>query len=384
MKNKAKETIELHQEELHSIAKSLFDHPEIGNEEIYASQFLSKYLLDQGFDVQEHYIVPTGFRATYDSKKPGRTVAILCEYDALPEIGHGCGHNLIAAIGVGAGLGIKSVIDEIGGRVVVLGTPAEENFGGKVSMVEGGCFDDIDFAMMVHPQALTILSTPTLALKPLKFEFFGKTAHASAQPEKGINALDAAVLAYININMLRQYLPSHARVHGIIREGGQAANIIPEYASLEYYFRGVNRAFVEDLADKATKAVEAACLTTGCTFKSTVYETQYDDLITNQTLLATYKKNLDDLGVECSTIDEGQGSTDMGNVSYVVPTIHPYIGIGGNVRGHSRELALQTISESGTRALLQASTCLAFTAIDVLSDAELFNSIQQEFSSSTK
>ena len=186
-----------------SIVKTLYENPEIGNEEFETMELLTNYLIKAGFDTTKGYVVPTGFIGKYDTGKPGPTIAFMCEYDALPEVGHGCGHNLIAGIGVAAGEALKAVIDEFGGKVYVLGTPAEENFGGKVSMAQAGVFDDIDVALMVHPGTKNGLGGKSNAINPVKFEFFGKNAHG-CHPQDGASALDAAVMTYIQINLLRK------------------------------------------------------------------------------------------------------------------------------------------------------------------------------------
>lgn len=366
--------------------KQMYDHPEIGNQEFESMALLGKMLEEKGFEVETGYVVPTGFIGKYNSGKPGPTIAYLCEYDALPEVGHGCGHNLIAGIGVGAGVALKSVIDQLGGQVWVVGTPAEENFGGKVSMAEAGVFDNVDVAMMIHPSTYNGLGGRTNALNPVKFEFFGRNAHG-CRPQEGKSALDAAVLTYININLLRQFAEPNTYIHGIIREGGGAANVIPAYASMEYYFRGTTMAYVQKLTEKALKCAEAACLATGTTFKHSIYECPYDDININYGLTKLLTQSYESLGItEIEPVDEvPHGSTDMGSVSYCCPALHGYIKIADDsVTGHSKEMASATIAPEGRQALLDGATALADVGVKLLTQPELLAEIKAEFEASVK
>ena len=268
-------------DEIMELVKDLYDHPEIGNEEFRSMGVLCDKCRLLGFEVSEGYVVPTGWIAKYDSKKPGPTIAYLCEFDALPEVGHGCGHNLIAGIGITAGAALKSKIDELGGQIWIIGTPAEENFGGKVSMAEAGVFDNVDVAMMLHPSDENGLGGRTNAIYPLKFEFFGKNAHG-CHPRDGKSALDAAVLSYVNINFMRQFAPANSFIHGIIRNGGEAANVIPAYASLEYYFRAATMKEAKAMGEQAIQCVEGACKACGTTYETSVYECPYEDNVINR------------------------------------------------------------------------------------------------------
>lgn len=366
--------------------KQMYDHPEIGNQEFESMALLAKILQEKGFETETGYVVPTGFIGKYNSGKPGPTIAYLCEYDALPEVGHGCGHNLIAGIGIGAGVALKSVIDQLGGQVWVVGTPAEENFGGKVSMVEAGVFDTVDVAMMIHPGTNNGLGGRTNALNPVKFEFFGKNAHG-CRPQEGKSALDAAVLTYMNINLLRQFAEPNTYIHGIIRDGGGAANVIPAYASMEYYFRGTTMAYVKELTEKALKCAEGACLATGTTFKHSIYECPYDDVNINYGLTKLLTESYETLGItDIEPVDEvPHGSTDIGSVSYRCPALHGNIKIAEKtVTGHSKELAAATISPEGRQALFNSSVALADIGTKLLTDPKLLADIKAEFEESIK
>ena len=368
------------------LVKEMYDNPEVGNEEFETMELLTNYLIKAGFETTKGYIVPTGFLGKYESKKPGPKIAFMCEYDALPEVGHGCGHNLIAGIGIAAGEALKSVIDEIGGTVLVVGTPAEENFGGKVSMAEAGVFDDIDAALMVHPGTKNGLGGRSNALNPIKFEFFGKNAHG-CHPQDGASALDAAVMTYIQINLLRQFVEPQTFIHGIIREGGEAANVIPAYASLEYYFRAPTMKYAKEVTERAIQCAKGACEATGTTFKTSVYECPYEDTLINYTLADILKEKYEELGVEnIEPVNEvGGGSTDVGAVSYKCPTIQGGIKIADScVTGHSKEMAAATISPEGKAGLIKAAEGIALVAFDLITKPELLEKAKQEFEKATQ
>ena len=362
------------------IVQTLYDNPEIGNEEFESMALLVKHLEEAGFETESGYVVPTGFLGTYDTKKPGPTIAFMCEYDALPEIGHGCGHNLIAAIGVAAGEALKEVIDEYGGKVLVVGTPAEENFGGKVSMAEAGVFDDVDVALMVHPGNENGVGSRSNALMPLKFEFFGKTAHGS-HPENGISALDAAAMSYIQINLLRQFVKPHTYIHGIIKNGGEAANVIPDYASLEYYFRAPTMPYAKEVSEKATEVVKGISQANGTRLEISEYECPYEDTVINYKLADILTEKYTELGVEdIKPVNEvGAGSTDVGAVSYKCPTIQGNIKIvPEHIGAHTTELADATISEAGEEGLVNAATGIALVALELLEKPELLEEVKAE------
>lgn len=363
------------------IAQTLYDNPEIGNEEFESMALLIEYLEQAGFTTESGYVVPTGFLGTYDSGKPGATIAFMSEYDALPEIGHGCGHNLIAAIGVAAGEALKTVIDQYGGKVLVVGTPAEENFGGKVSMAEAGVFDDVDVALMVHPGSKNGVGSRSAALVPVKFEFRGKGAHAAANPWDGVSALDAAVMSYVQINLLRQMAKPHTTIHGVIKDGGEAANVIPDYASLEYYFRAPTMAYAREMSEKAIAMVEGISEANGTTVEISEYECAYEDTVINYALADILKEKYEDLGVaDVQAVDETTGgSTDVGAVSYKCPTIQGNIKImPESVSAHTREMADATLTEAGQIGLLKAAQGIALVALELLQNPEKLEAVKAE------
>ena len=363
------------------LVQYMYDHPELGFKEYKAQKIMCEYLESKGFEVEKGLAVETDFVATYKSKKEGPTMAFMCEYDALPEVGHGCGHNLIAGIGIAAGEGLKGVIDEIGGTIKIVGTPGEENFGGKVEMVKAGVFNDVDVALMVHPGTKNGLGGKSSALNPIKFEFFGKNAHG-CRPQEGASALDAAVMTYMQINLIRQFAEPLTYIHGIMKDGGLAANVIPAYASLEYYFRAPTMKYAKEITEKAIKCAKGACEATGTTFKTTVYECPYEDTLVNYKLAEMLKEKYEMLGVtDINPVNEDPvGSTDVGSVSYVCPTIQGGIKIAEDyVTGHSKELAAATISEQGTQALKDASKAIAYVAYDLITNPDLLKAVKDEF-----
>ncbi|MCR5481345.1 MAG: M20 family metallopeptidase [Clostridia bacterium] len=382
MKKKIVETVEKKLDELFEISKSMYENPEISNEEFVSSEKLSVFLKKEGFEVTKPYCdFETGFRAEYKSAKPGPCIAYFCEYDALPGVGHGCGHNLICTMSVGAGLALKSVLDEIGGRLLIFGTPAEEQSGAKVPYAAKGVFDEVDAALMAHPSPLSQESGYSLALSPIRFEYTGKAAHAAAQPEKGINALDAVILLYNGLNALRQHVPEGTKIHGVITDGGLAPNIVPDFAAANFYFRATNKKILEDVQNKALSIAEGAAAMTGATLKWNHFEDPYDDMLTNRTLSDAFTANLKELG-ETTVLKPGMGigSIDMGNVSYRCPAIHPWVGLGDEALVlHSKEFADRTVTDSGKKALALAAKALAFTGYDIITKPELLKAIKAEF-----
>lgn len=358
------------------ISDYIYENPELGNEEYKAVKVLTELLKEHNFEVEERYLnMDTAFKAAFDSGKPGLTIGYLCEYDALPGIGHGCGHNMIGTISSGAGIVLSKIIDQVGGKIIVYGTPAEETNGAKVIMVEEGAFDELDCAMMVHPNDKTYASGTSSALYPIQFTFKGKTAHAASCPEQGINALNAVIQLFNGIDALRQHVIKDVLMHGIITEGGVAANIVPERAVAQFYIRAAKKATIEEVLEKVKNIARGAALMTGCELEMDRYELPYDDLNTNEVLSEAFNENLRSLGItEIHAPKTGGGSSDIGNVSYVTPTIHPYISISNcEVRGHSRELAKATTESLGHERLLTAVLALAYTGYDVLTKKVILN-----------
>lgn len=368
--------------ELLEISAYMYKNPELGDREFESSKRLAHLLKEHGFSIEWGIAGrQTAFRAEFSSSKPGPAVCFLAEYDALPGIGHGCGHNLIGTMSTGAGIVLSKVLAETGGRVVVLGTPAEETNGAKVPMSEQGVFDDIDVAMMVHPSGESHMSGDSLAMDALQFTYYGKAAHAAAAPEKGINALDSVLLLFNGINALREHLPQDVRIHGIIKEGGKVANIVPDLASAQFYLRAATRAQLDGVVKKVKDIAEAAALMTGAKVEISNYELSYDNMVTNETLSEVFAKNLSDVSQKPIHPPKlSYGSMDMGNVSQVVPAIHPYIGLNDpGLVAHTKEFAEKTVSKAGRQTLVEGVLALAFTGYDCLSDPELLKAIKEEF-----
>lgn len=369
MKEKIFKEGQLIKDKLREISDYIYNNPELGNEEYKAVEALMKFLKEHDFEIEAPIAgMDTAFKATFDSGKPGMTIGYLCEYDALPKIGHGCGHNMIGVMSAGAGVALSKVLNEIGGKVIVYGTPAEETNGGKVILAEAGVFDELDAAMIVHPDGETRASGSSSALYPIRFIYKGKTAHAASCPEKGINALNSVIQLFNGIDALRQHVTPDVRMHGIITKGGVAANIVPDEAIADFYFRASTKERVNEVVEKVKKIAEGAALMTGATLEMERYELPYDDLKTNEILSEMFNNNLRELGItEIKEAKTTGGSSDIGNVSHVAPTIHPYIGITDcPIVGHSVEMAKATTTDKAHDRLLIAALAMAYTGHDII------------------
>jgi amidohydrolase len=380
-KHQAITIIDALQDDLWEIVSKLYENPELAFNEHQSMLLISNYLEDSGFEIERGTGgLETAFQATLVGKSDSPKIAFLAEYDALPEIGHACGHNLIAAAALGAGLGLKPLMEDLSGTLKVIGTPAEEGGGGKCIMVESGVFEDIDAAMMFHPASKNMVTRGSLASMRVNLEFFGKTAHAAASPQEGINALDAMILTYNNINALRQHLQIKDRIAGIITHGGDAANIIPGYTSAEFSVRGESEKRRGEVLDKFISCIEAAAKATGCKAK---YEALpgYTEIVPNSIIAQKFSENLTTLGREVIQPgpNERMGSTDMGNVSKVVPAIHPYLEtVPEEIPGHSVEFADICMTETGKSSMLDAAKSMAMTAIDLFMEPELLLEARKE------
>lgn len=384
MKNQLNEIMDGIITDLWKISDHLYENPELGDQEFESMELLTGYLAKHGFDIEKGIVDrPTAFKAQFDSGKPGPHIAYLAEYDALPGVGHGCGHNLIGTMSTGAGIAVSKLLEETGGKVTVFGTPAEETNGAKVPMSEQGTFDGVDVAMILHPAGSSQLSGESLAMDAIQFSYTGKPAHAAANPEEGINALDSVLHLFSGINALRQHVKPDVRMHGIIPEGGEAANVVPAKATAQFYLRAKDREYLSEVVEKVKGIAQGAALMTGASLEISNYELSYDNMITNQALSQAFTKNLEQTSVHPVLPEkESYGSIDMGNVSQVVPAIHPYIGLNKpDLIAHTKEFADKTISEDGHRALKEGALSLAKTGFDVLTDRDLLEAIKKEFAS---
>ncbi|EEM16230.1 MULTISPECIES: M20 family metallopeptidase [Bacillus] len=384
-RNSITESIERNREKYLKTSHDIHANPEIGNQEFFASRALSLLLGSTGFQLQ-HNIAghETGFIARKSSGKQGPTIAFLAEYDALPGLGHACGHNLIGTISVAAAIALSETIEEIGGEIVVFGTPAEEggpNGSAKASYVKAGLFNNIDAALMIHPSGKTATTSPSLAVDPLDFHFYGKSAHAAASPEEGINALDAVIQLYNGINALRQQLPSDVKIHGVITEGGKAPNIIPDYASARFFIRAATRKRCVEITEKVRNIAKGAALATGTTVKINQFQNEIDELLVTKTFNEVVAEELENLGEDVNRKERlGIGSTDAGNVSQVVPTVHPYIKIGpDNLVAHTNEFREAARSELGDKALVTSAKVLAYVAYRLITEEGTLDQIKEEF-----
>lgn len=365
------------------IARNIGQRPELGYEEFFASGLLTEQLEAAGFRVTRNVLdMETAFIAEYRSPKPGPVLGLLCEYDALPELGHACGHHLICTMSLAAAISLIPAVDQLGGTVRVYGTPAEETSGAKVPMASAGLFDDLDAALMAHPHHRYEASGTSLAMDAVQVEFFGKAAHAAANPQDGINALDAVLLLFNAINALRQQTRSDTRIHGIIADGGKAPNIIPDYACARFYVRSEDRAYTSVLTEKLKACAQGAAQQTGCTVDIGFYEFSYDELRTNEVLSDAFNRNLNELGIPSSAIHRGKdnGSLDLGNVSHRCPAIHPYVQIcEAPYALHTPEFRDAAMSEEAFGRMLIGAKALAGTACDLLADPALRAEVKRAF-----
>jgi amidohydrolase len=357
------------EEELRSISRWMYENPELKFEEFESSRRLSEFLDDNGFDVTYPvYGLETAFEANVGTSGP--RVVICCEYDALPAVGHACGHNIIATSSLGAGVALAGLADELGIRITVLGTPAEEGGGGKLSLIEAGAFEDAAASMLIHPSPRNLADPRLLAAQGINVEFHGKEAHAAATPHIGINALDAFVQAYNNISTLRQQFEPGDRVHGVIDDGGVAPNVIPAYTKSRWIVRAATTERFEILRKRVMACFEAAATATGCRLETSFeYDPPYIDLISNEVLTELFVANATGIGRQMPTFAETGlptfASSDMGNVSHIVPSIHPSIAIETDAVNHQPEFAAATITPSGEMAIRDGALAMAHTIIDM-------------------
>jgi amidohydrolase len=364
-------------------SRAIHAHPELNYEEHYAHQVLTDLLEEQGIVPVRH---AHGLATAFDSSvgTSGPTIAVLCEYDALPGVGHACGHNVIATAGLGAGLAAAVVAEQAGGRLRIMGTPAEEGGGGKVKMARAGAFDGIDAAMMVHPADADLAAMDCLAIQELDVDYIGKASHAAAAPWEGRNALDAAVLGYLNVAALRQHIRPNERVHGIFTKAGDKANIVPQEASTNWLIRSATIDSLQPLKERVLTSLLAGAAACGCTAEHAWVGESYADMVDNGPMVASYVANAARLGrtvVDAATLGRKvTGSTDMGNVSYLVPSIHPMIKVAPDgVPIHSLDFARFAGGPDGDQAVVDGAKAMAMTVVDLWTSAELLGRVREEF-----
>jgi amidohydrolase len=386
LKSRAVSAVDELADELWDLALRIHAHPELCYHEEKAAGWLTEFLEKRGCRVERGSGgLPTAFRAEVSGTGAGPTVAILAEYDALPGIGHACGHNIIATAAAGAGAAAAAVAQAgrlpLVGRLLVIGTPAEEGGAGKVRLLEAGVFRDVDVAMMIHPRSRTRLWRPSLGLTKAKVEYFGKAAHAASAPWRGVNALNAVISLFNALDAMRQQLRPEARVHGVITMGGQQANIIPEHTAAEFYLRAPDKTYLSELRRRFEAAAEGAALATGCRVQVTFDPIIHDPVRTNHTVLAVFARNLERIGFPVDPDDAGgYGSTDAGNVSHALPLIHPYIRVApDDVPNHSREFTEAAASPRARAGMVAGAKALALTALDLLADPRTVEAAKAEF-----
>ena len=387
LKNQISQFIDTNAKIYQDISLAIHAKPEVSDFEYFASQTLSEQLKKEGFEIE----LPaaghrTGFAATYKSNKPGPTVVFLAEYDALAGLGHGCGHNVFGATSSLAGAALKSIVDQIGGEVRVYGTPGEEggqNGSAKGSFVKKGYLNDVDFALCTHPGSGSEdgLSTRNYACAPVDIEFLGKPAHAAGCPQDGINALDAQILTYAAIGVLRQQLTDRIRIHGVIVEGGTAPNVIPEYTKAKYYIRAADIDTLHELYEKVENIVKGSALQTGCTSSMKLYQNLVENMVLTPSLDAIYEKYITELGNTVKHVEDVvmPGSSDVGNISQVVPTIQPHISITDvQIAGHSQDMVNASCSQKAMDAIVKGAKALAFTALELFENPEELVKVKED------
>ncbi len=385
LKQRIIDAVDQHADALLGVSHDIHARPELAFEEHFACDRLVSALrtfdLDAASDV---YTLPTAFECSLPTATDGPTVALLAEYDALPGIGHACGHNLIATAALGATVALHTVADELPGRVRLLGTPAEERGGGKELMARAGAFDGVDAALMIHPAGINMSAMPCICVAEVEVVYHGRSAHASAMPHKGVNALDAILLAYQAISNLRQHIRATERIHGIITEGGQAPNVVPDRTVGEFYVRAANEKALARLKPRVQACFDAGATGTGCEVEVNWANVDYLDLNTNWPLADVFQQHAETLGRDFVSREQLRamtgGSTDMGNVSHRVPSIHPMLAAAPeNVVIHNPEFATWAASAMGDLAALDGAKSLALTAADYLLSDTLQQASRQAF-----
>lgn len=374
------DAIDAGHERMVALSRDIHAHPEVMFEERYAARVLTSELDAAGFETQRGAGgLETAFVARAGVQE-GPLIALIAEYDALPGLGHACGHNLIATAALAAGLALGKVIDRLPGQIAVIGTPAEEGGGGKVKMRDAGVFSDVDAAMMTHMAMENVTRPIFLAVAPIDMAFHGRASHAAAAPEAGVNALDAVIQTFNGINALRQHVRSDARIHGIVVNGGQAANIVPEYASARFACRARDIAYTRQLVEKVRACAEAAALATGARLEFTA-QAPLEHVASNTVMADAYAERLRKLGVTSSlTQRDGPASTDMGALSHAVPAIHPLVQIADfPVAWHTPEFRDAAWSDRGQAGMRLAAKAMALTTLDLLTRPGMLAAVKAEF-----
>lgn len=379
--------LERERDALLELSHRIHAHPELRFEEVLASTWLAEALEARGFAVERGVGgLPTAFRAALEGASAGPTIALVCEYDALPGLGHACGHNVIATMSVGAAFALGPLMRDFAGRLVVIGTPAEEGGGGKVMLLDAGVFDGVDAALMIHPYHLNQANMPTLASFKWDVVYHGTPAHAAMAPHLGVNALDAVRLAFAGIDALRQQVRDDVRFHAIVTDGGAAANIIPERAAMLSVARAADAPYLfDDIAPRLRNVFEGAALMTGARLEVGDSSPPYLEMQVNDPLEAAFARHVERRGRPMTTYDPRArtGSTDMGNVSQVIPSLHGMLAIDDVAMPHTAPFAVAARSQQGDATVIDGASVLAGVAADLFTDADLLDAARAALNAAT-
>ncbi|XP_036438265.1 peptidase M20 domain-containing protein 2-like [Colossoma macropomum] len=389
LKQQVCSSIDQARDKLHRLGTAIWHCPELAYEERQSHDILVRFFEEETrWNVEPHFKLDTAFLASWGpvggrDSDPIVNIGFLCEYDALPGIGHACGHNLIAEAGAAAAVGLRAAVESVAAcpvrvKVTVLGTPAEEEGGGKIDLLREGAFEGLDVVLMAHPSQEDATYIPDVAEHDVVVKYHGRASHASAYPWEGVNALDAAVMAYSNLSVLRQQLRPAWRIHGIIKHGGVKPNIIPDYSELEYYLRTPSHRDLPTIRAKAEACFRAAAMATGCEVEILYAKNEFYEILRNRTLEGLYEENGKALGMNLIT-EDSSGSTDFGNVTHAVPGIHPYFYIGSDALNHTEEYTVASGAEKAQFFTLRAAKALAMTAVDVLFGPGVLERVRKEF-----
>ena len=380
-KTRAKEGVAAAADELIDVSRRIHENPELAMQERQAAALLADRLEAHGFQVERSAVgLETAFRASWGEGPV--TIACICEYDALPDMGHACGHNLIAAAGLGAAYGLKAALSPSQVRLLVVGTPAEESIGGKIILLARGAFEGVDVVLMAHPSPADVDMPPMYGIEQVEVEYRGQSAHASFAPEMGVNALDGLVVAYQAIAQLRQHIRRDSRIHGIITHGGSAPNVVPDRAAGSFLVRALHPAYLEELKGKVQRCFEAGAAASGATLDIRWGPWSCDPMRNNSALAAAYRGNAESLGRTFLDVRlDSTGSSDMGNVSQAIPSIHPMFGIGAAAFNHTPAFTGVCATDAAHQSMIQAAQALAMTGVEVALDRDLLQRAKDEFAS---
>ncbi len=386
LKKDIKKNVDKMSKKLIEMSNFLYHNPEIAGEEYKALDLMTKELEKNGFKVKKGISgVTTSFVATYNGSEKGPTVAFLSEYEALPGLGHGSGHNITSIISVGAAIAISKSLKEKSGKVMCIGTPGESKFNSKLLMLDDGVFNNVDVIMIAQAGDRNSVNPVYLANDGIQFTFMGKASHAAAAPQEGINALDAVILLFNSVHALRQQLKEDARIHGIIAKGGEAVNIIPDLTVAQFSIRAKTRKYLNEIVEKVKNCARGAALQTGCKLKISFFEKSVDDYMMNSLLIEEYQKNMQLLGEQMDPELKIFGSSDIGNLSYILPTLCPVVKIAQRgVELHTAEMAHASYSKTGNHGLIAVTKALAMTGLRLIEDNDFYTSVRTSFKKTRK